>query len=51
MHDLLIAGATVVDGTGAAAVTADVAVKDGRIVEVGRSPAQRTSASTPPAPG
>lgn len=36
MHDLLISGATVVDGTGAEPVTADVAVNDGRITEVGR---------------
>jgi len=33
--DLLVRGARVVDGTGAPARTADVAVRDGRIVEVG----------------
>lgn len=34
--DLVIRGGTVVDGSGAAAVTADVAIRDGRIAEVGR---------------
>jgi N-acyl-D-aspartate/D-glutamate deacylase len=34
--DLVIRGGTVVDGTGAAPVTADVAVRDGLIAEVGR---------------
>jgi N-acyl-D-aspartate/D-glutamate deacylase len=35
-HDLLIRGARVVDGTGAAARRADVAVTDGRIAAIGR---------------
>jgi N-acyl-D-aspartate/D-glutamate deacylase len=35
-HDLVIRGGTVIDGTGAAARTADVAIAGGRIVEVGR---------------
>ncbi len=35
MHDLVVRGGTVVDGTGAGARTADVAVDDGRISEVG----------------
>jgi N-acyl-D-amino-acid deacylase len=36
MDDILIRSARVVDGTGAPAVTADVAVRDGRIAEIGR---------------
>ncbi|MFZ6003672.1 MAG: N-acyl-D-amino-acid deacylase family protein [Actinomycetota bacterium] len=36
MHELVIRGGTVVDGTGAEAVTADVAVDGGQITEVGR---------------
>lgn len=35
MYDVIIRGGTIVDGTGAAARTGDVAVQDGRIVEVG----------------
>jgi N-acyl-D-amino-acid deacylase len=35
MHDLIVRGGTVVDGTGAAPRTADVAVNDGIITEVG----------------
>jgi N-acyl-D-aspartate/D-glutamate deacylase len=37
MHDLLIKGATVLDGTGEAAYTADVGVKDGLIADIDRS--------------
>jgi N-acyl-D-amino-acid deacylase len=36
MHDLVIRGGTVVDGTGAPPRTADVAITDGVIAEVGR---------------
>jgi N-acyl-D-aspartate/D-glutamate deacylase len=36
MHELVIRGGTVVDGTGAPALTADVAVDDGRITAVGK---------------
>ncbi len=36
MHELVIRGGTVVDGTAAPAVTADVAIDGGRITEVGR---------------
>lgn len=36
MHDLLIRGGTVIDGSGRAGFTADVAIKDGLISEVGQ---------------
>lgn len=40
MLDLLIEGATLIDGTGQAPRTADVGIADGRIQEVGRSSSQ-----------
>src|SRR6202034_4546573 len=36
MHDLIVRGGTLVDGTGADARRADVAIDDGRITEVGQ---------------
>ena len=36
MHDLVIKGGTVVDGTGTPGVTADIAMTDGIVTEVGR---------------
>src|SRR4051812_49237021 len=35
MHDLVVRGATIVDGTGAPAAVGDIAVDDGRITSVG----------------
>ena len=40
MHDLVIRGGKVVDGTGAPAVEADVAIDDGRVTLVGRVDAE-----------
>ena len=36
MHDTIIRGGTIIDGTGAPGFTADVAIKDGVIVELGQ---------------
>ncbi len=50
MHDLVIRGGTVVDGTGAAPVAADVAIDAGVITQVGQVADRRASrSSTPPA--
>ncbi|MGH9137548.1 MAG: hypothetical protein ACRD0G_10945 [Acidimicrobiales bacterium] len=51
MHDLVIRGGTVVDGSGAAKCTADVAVDDGRTRSVSSkrgSPAPTCSRPAPP---
>ncbi len=40
MHDLVIRGGTVIDGTGAPSRVADVAVDEGRITEVGSLPVE-----------
>jgi len=40
MHDLVIRGGTVVDGTGSAPVVGDVAIDSGKITEVGRVDAE-----------
>ncbi len=36
MHDLVIRGGTIADGTGQKTFTADIATKDGKITEVGK---------------
>jgi N-acyl-D-amino-acid deacylase len=43
MHDIVIRGGTVIDGTGTAAFTGDVAIADDRIAGVGgkQGPARR----------
>ena len=39
-HDILIKGGQVIDGTGSSAKYADVAIKDGIIVEIGKTDGQ-----------
>ena len=43
MHDIVIRGGTIIDGTGKAAFSGDVAIADGKITAVGgkQGPAKR----------
>ncbi len=47
MHDIVIRGGTIVDGTGKAAFTGDVAIADGRIAAVGGKQGPASARSTP----
>jgi N-acyl-D-amino-acid deacylase len=47
MHDLVIRGATVVDGLGDDPISADVAIRDGRIVAIGEVAKTRPRSSMP----
>ena len=40
-YDLIIAGGSVIDGSGADAITADIAISDGRINALATCPEQR----------
>ena len=46
-YDLLIKNGTVIDGIGAPRRQADVAVKDGKIAEIGKTATVRRRSSTP----
>ena len=46
MYDIRISGGTIVDGTGAAGVTGDVAIKDGAVVAMGAAVDAATEAAT-----
>ena len=49
MLDYLIRSGTLVDGTGSAPRPADVGIRDGRVVAVGRVDEPAPPSSTPPA--
>src|SRR5262245_55777857 len=46
MYDLKITGGTIVDGTGSAGYTGDVAIKDGTVVAMGAAVDDTTDART-----